>query len=289
MALDKKRKHAADEPEEQLNDLEALAKSVREHPALYAATMVFIIACVIAGFAYKAFSVAREQSVATQYVRAMDAEEDADRVAELEPVARESAESAVRALYMLGETALKAGGYEKATASFTELREKHPESPFTPQAVEGLGYIAEEQGNLEDALKTYQEVVDNWPGSLAARRQHLNMARIQERLEQYAEAVASYREQLTAFPESTAAKDAQQALTRLEASYPDLFPEEEPMLEAPAEAAAEEALETPELTLAVPEEGVEEDAGDESDSMDDAPALTQPADLAEPESGSSTE
>ena len=84
---------------------------------------------------------------------------------------------------------------------------------------------------------------------LAAARQY-------ERNGQSEEAVAAYKEQTRAWPDSNVAGRASEALARLEAAHPELFPEEP--------AAAEPALEAVEAQPAEDSAAPAEEAGSET-------------------------
>jgi len=216
------------------DDLTQLLHDVQERPLLYGGIAVFLVVCLLAGFLYKANREAGREDVMTAYAKALDKEEPADQFAALEPLAQAAGKKNDEVVYIAGETAYRAGQYDKAKAAFERLRTEFKDSPYAPDAVEGLGAIAENAKDYDGALAFYKEVRDTWGTSFAARRQPSNIAKLEERRGRPADAVAAYREQLQVFPGSTLAGEANAALSRLEKSNPDLFPK----VEAPAPAAA---------------------------------------------------
>ena len=245
MALDKrsklKNKHV--EEEESLGELATLAANIRENPVMYAAAGAFVVVCIVGAFLYQAYAIQQAGEQASEYARALQNEDPALLADALEPVAVSRGGLAAEALYMMGEAAFRAKDYEKAQVAFEGLRADHSDSVFVTDAVEGLGFVAEEAGNHEEARAKYQEILDKWPNTFTARRQHVNLARVYEGLGKLEEAVAAYKEQAGAWPESNVAGTANVALARLEASNPELFPEEPvemPTFEAPEAAAPEE-------------------------------------------------
>lgn len=211
--------------EEKKGDFEALLDSVQENPLLYGAFVAFILVCGLAGVVYRVHARDVEREVATEYLHALDAETPAEQAEALEALATGKSGLAAEALYMQGEAAYRADDREGAAAAFKRLRETFPDSPFTPDAVEGLGAIEEDRNSFDEALARYREVLDTWPGSFTAKRQPFNIGRCQERAGNHAEAVEAFRDQLDLFPGSTVAGHAQHKLDRLRVSHPGLFPE----------------------------------------------------------------
>lgn len=228
-------------------DLQALAAHAKENPVVYGVAAAFIVLCALLGLLYRASSMSREKDVAERYLRALDAEDPSLRLASLDPITDERTGLKPQVLYMTGETAFDASEYDEAREAFEQLADLYPDSEFTPDAVEGLGYIAEAEEAFNDALARYDEVLERWPTSFAALRQHLNRGRCFERLGDIQKAVEAYRAQVEAFPGSNAAADAQAALDRLRKTHPDAFSEEAPV--APAgiepELEIEEATDAP--------------------------------------------
>jgi tetratricopeptide (TPR) repeat protein len=232
------------------DDLTQLIADVKERPLMYGGIAAFLLLCLLAGFLWRANAVAKRKDVVTAYSQALDKEEPAERFAALEPLTQGIAKNSDEVIYMAAETAYKAGQYDKAKASFDRLRNEFKSSPFTPDAVEGLGYIAENSKDYDAAVGFYKEVQTTWSDSFAARRQPVNVARVEEQRGKLAEAIAAYNEQLQLFPGSTLAQEASAALARLEKSNPELFPKAEPIVPA-VTAPAVPGSETP--APAVPE------------------------------------
>jgi len=227
--------------EEPKKDWERVVEHARENPMLYAAAAIFIVFCILAGIFFRLEQTAAETEVATAYAEALDTEDPALRAAALEKVAEEESRWSAEALYMAGEAALQAMDYEKARACFEQVRDTHGDSEYVPAALDGLAFIAENGGDLEGALAGYRQIRKDFPASFIAQRQPLNVGRVLEKQEQWAEAKAAYEEQVAVFPDSIAAARAEQALEKLKAKQPDLFPEEEETAEAAEEEAAPEA------------------------------------------------
>ncbi|MBI4560282.1 MAG: tetratricopeptide repeat protein [Candidatus Hydrogenedentes bacterium] len=209
----------------QKNDVIALLQHVRENPVLYATSTLFVLLAALAGLLYRVSAATKERTALTEYARALKSEDPKLRTTALEQVPASKGKLAAEVLYMTGEAAYQEGDYEKAKAAFERARNEYPDSPYAPDAMEGLGYIAENQEKYEDALALYKGIQEKWPASFTARRQSMNSARCQEHLGRLPEAVESYRQQVDAFPGSHLAQDAQAALDRLRKDHPDLFPE----------------------------------------------------------------
>lgn len=243
----------------------------RENPLLYGAGAGFVVLCFIAGIIYRVNAREAELRVMTQYAKAMEAEDPAQRKDELERVAQQSTRWTGESLYMLAETAIRAQEYEEAEKAFKRVRAEFPDSEYAPRAVAGLGFLAENRGDWSTALQAYQEVIEKWPNTFIGRCQSLNVGRVQEAMGDMAAAVASYEGQKELFPDSHVAAQAQAALDRLRISHPDLFPapppapatEETP--EAASEAAPAPVSETPagETSSVAPGDTPEADTDDE--------------------------
>ncbi|HRI88412.1 MAG TPA: tetratricopeptide repeat protein, partial [Candidatus Hydrogenedentes bacterium] len=245
------------------DELTQFVNDIRERPLLYVGIVAFLLACLVAGFLYKAYSVSSRQALMTAYARALDKTEPAESFTALQPLAEGRANGTDEVLYVAAETAYDAGEYDKAKEAFQQLRERFPDSPYVPDAVEGLGNIAENASDFDGAVALYNEVKDKWPESFAARRQALNIAKLEERRGKLEASVAAYQEQLQAFAGSTVAQEADAALARLRNSNPELFPTPEPAAAttalpglptdpaapATAPAAGAEAVVMPDLNL----------------------------------------
>ena len=234
----------AEETVKPKNDWHRLQAHIVENPKIYAIGVVVVVVCIIAGMAFRSFNAGKQKEVNTTLAKAVQNEDPAVRVTELESAAKAGGEMGARALYLQAESAYQAKQADKAKELFASLRQKYPTSEYIPASVEALGNIAENAEAYDDAIARYREVLEKWPTDFAARRQQLNVGRCLERQNKLAEAITAYKAQVDAFPESNAAKDAQAALDRLKAAHPDLFPAEEKKAEeaaAPAPTAAPEA------------------------------------------------
>lgn len=221
----KKGKSLFDDQPKPQGDLSALVEQFKENPALYVGAVVFIALCLVAGLLYRAHRNSVERDLYTSYAEAVQKTDPAERLAALEPLLETNGPEEVMAevAYVTAETAYWAQDTDRAKTLYERVRTEYPESPYVPDAVEGLGYLAEDAGELEAALSAYEEIGQLWPTSFTARRQPLNVARVQEKLGNLEAAIQSYREQTTVFPESNVAREAQAALDRLGKSNPELF------------------------------------------------------------------
>ena len=239
------------------SDFQRVQEYVQENPLFCAAAAGLVAVCLVAGILYWAHGVASEHEAMTRYAQAMATEDPAQRAAELEELAQGPGRWAAEALYMAGESAIRAQEYDTAEAAFRRVREQYPDTEYVPRAVEGLAFLAENRGDLQEALEGYQEVSEKWPGSFAGRCQPLNIARVQEGLGNLGAAIESYQAQTELFPGSHAAAKAQAALERLSGKHPDLFPAEPLAPEPDTETA--------------PETPAAQSAGDGSEAAPDSP------------------
>jgi TolA-binding protein len=227
------------------NDWQRLEAHVLQNPKLYLIGVGVVIVCVFAGMAFRSYTAGQQQEINTTLAKALQNEDPALRVTELDAATKASGDTGARALYLQAEAAYQAKQADKAKELFANLRQKYPTSEYVPASVEALGNIAENAEAYDDAIARYREVLDKWPTDFAARRQQLNVARCLERQNKLSEAITAYKAQLDAFPESNAATDAQTALDRLKAAHADLFPAEEKKAEeasvVPAAPAAADA------------------------------------------------
>ncbi|MCL4693491.1 MAG: tetratricopeptide repeat protein [Candidatus Hydrogenedentes bacterium] len=221
----KKGKSLFDDQPKPQGDLSALVEQFKENPALYVGAVAFIALCLVAGLLYRAHRNSVERDLYTSYAQALQEQDPAERLAALERLLESNGPEDVMAelAYVTAETAYWAQDSEKAKALFERVKTEYPESPYVPDAAEGLGYIAEDASDFDAALNAYKEIEQLWPTSFTARRQPLNVARVQEKLGNIEAAIQSYREQTTVFPESNVAREAQAALDRLGKSNPELF------------------------------------------------------------------
>ncbi len=257
------------------SDLRALLNHIQENPVLWAVSAAFVALCALAAVFYRAYDAETQQAANSAYAAALDAEEPEERVEKLDAITGDVGERNAEALYMKGESAYRAALYTKAAEAYTQLREKHPDYAFTPDAVEGLGFIKENEGDHDAAKAIYQEILDTWPASFAARRQHFNLGRVAEAEGNFEAARDAYRAQLDAFPGSNIANRAQSALDRLRIERPEIFPEEQSSEMPLGEGAI--TLDSEPVTLEpgdidVPDITVEGDAPAE-----EAPAAEEPA------------
>lgn len=271
MATKAKRKLAVEQPllDAPRGDWHDLADRISENPLFFIGAVLFVIVAAIAGWLIRVYQTSANQEFATEYARALDAEDEAAVITALEPLANEKQE----ALYMLGETAFAAGELEKAKDAFTRIRQEHPDSPFVPDAVEGLGFIAENNGDYDEAKRQYQDVLDNWPESFAAKRQQLNIGRCEEAAGNTEAAIDAYRAQTLAFPNSRVANRASSMMARLQAELGPVATEADTELESALNAVLESATE-PEATAETNAEITE--MPEETPATEAAPALDAP-------------
>ena len=191
-------------------------------------------------------------------------------------------EQFLAALRLQGYTVVEAGGLYKVVPEAegklqgSSVRVWQGGAP----AAAGGGQIVTQifKLNFENAAKLYQDIRDRWPTSFAARRQLFNIGRMNEKLGKLDEAITAYREQTTAFAESTVASEAQQALDRLKAAHPELFPEPTPApetIEEDVTSAAPVAPAAPEVLAPAPAAPVTEPAAP----ADSAPVETAPGEI----------
>lgn len=240
---------------ESSGDVQALLKSVKENPLLYAGGVAFLVAVVVAASLYRMSQNIDDRESASIYARALDVEDAAERAVALSELAEGNTTFAARALYLRGESYFAAGSFAEAQADFSRLRDEHSDFEFVPDAVEGLGNIEENEGRYDAALAYYREVGEKWPGTAAGMRQPMNMGRCLQDSGQFAEAVEQYRAQLELFPGTMAAMEAQQKLADLRTSHPELFEVEvsEPAFDASSLLDADGAIELSEPDSGTPE------------------------------------
>jgi hypothetical protein len=251
-------------------DLLALVRHVQERPGVYIGAAAFVAVVLIATGIYRGVQASALKKDSTAYVRAIETEDPAARSAALAVIAESDSALAARALYLEGESALSAGDYGGARKAFEELRDRHPDFEFVPDAAEGIGYILEDSGDFAGARGIYGEVASKWPDSAAAQRQPFNVARCFEGESNLPEAVAQYRKQLDAFAGSTMAVRAQQRLNELRTTNPELFAGEEavdtpaPVLQELTGAPASPAPDQLQLSIDAPGEDGSETTTDET-------------------------
>lgn len=234
MAEKERPTHSATGPETEApkNDIQALIRHVRENPLAYVAGVAFVLVVLAVAGLYNIARQSGNREAASEFMRALDHEDPAERSAALAAVADSGSYLAPKALYLRGEAALEAGETAAAREAFTRLRETYPEFELVPAAVEGLGFLHEDQGEFDQARAVYEEVAQKWPDSPTAKWQPFNVGRCYEAEDNLPAAIEQYRKQLEVFPGSTIAARAQQRLNELRTEHPELF--EQPAREQPA-------------------------------------------------------
>jgi tetratricopeptide (TPR) repeat protein len=231
-------------PEPSKGDWHDLADRVAENPLIYVGAGLFIIVAAITGWLIRVYQMSEHQAFATEYARAFDNQDKAEIVTALKPLAEEKQE----ALYMLGETAYMTGDFETAADAFTRMRQDHPDSPFVPDAVEGLGFIAESNKDFAEAKQHYQDVIENWPGSFAAKRQQFNIGRCEQTAGNTEAAIDAYRAQSLAFPNSRVATRSNTIMAQLQAELGPVDPEADSDLESALDAVLESTSDAEEIS-----------------------------------------
>ena len=227
------------------SDLARFILHLRENPTLYAAGALLAVLAVFAGLVWRGAAESKEKQVMTDYAAALvDTEDEAIRATKLEQLAQSvSGPWGAEIVYMSGEAALSQGANDKAEAAFNRVLAEFPGSEYASRATEGLAFIKEAKGDHAGAATAYAEVATKYVGSFTAKLQPNNIARVKEASGDFAGAVEAYKQQLTVFPDSQAAIRAQEALDRLKAAHPDLFPAEVPAADAAVAPEAAPAVE----------------------------------------------
>ena len=236
------------------NEWDRFTASVQQNPAMYIGGVIFIGLAIVAGLTINLGVSAAKRAEATAFARAMAEDDAALRGEQLEAAIPAAGEFGDQALFAAGNAYYSAGEFDKAGDAFKQLTEDFPESKLVAEAYEGLGYVAEENGEFEQALAHYTKAKD-FSTTYAAKRQDYNIGRVQERLKDFTKAKAAYEAQEIAFPGSVVGQNATAALSRLQTTYPDLFPQE--VTTAPQDTGAEEVIEE-EMVEEAPEESPEE-------------------------------
>lgn len=273
----------AAESDAKKGDLQALGDHARENPGLYTVAVVFIVLCGVGGALYRVYQGSAENETATEYARAIDIEDPAERALALKGTSEQKSSLQDEILYMSGEAAFGADQHQEAAEAFEKLQRDFPNSVFAPAAVEGLGYVAEDKKDYAGALARYQEVLDKWPESFVGRRQPGNIGRCQEKNGDFEAAKLAYTDQQDIFPGSREALNAQRALDLLERDHPDLFAQT-PEAVAGETAAAEVSLEAGTLEDVVVSDGggeiVDAAQGVQPDDADPVPDQEEPGETA---------
>jgi tetratricopeptide (TPR) repeat protein len=206
-------------------DFEGLLRHIQDNPMMYVGGVVFLAVAVLAGILFRMSTDLTEQSLASDYARALDQQDALLRLAELDKIAGRKGDLAAEIAYMTGEAAYEAREYDRAAAAYERVRSDFADSAYLADALEGLGYVAEEQARYDAAIAFYEQA-GQVPESFASRIQPYNIGRVRERLDQFPEALAAYENQTLTFPSSQASVRATAAIARLRTSHPELFPSE---------------------------------------------------------------
>lgn len=231
------------------NDFQRFWMHLQENPLLYLGAAAFIALCVVAGILVRVSGKAAERDTMSRYAQAMLEQEPAARLARLEELAPDAGKWTAEVVYVMGESAIEANDLEKARQAFDRVGREFAKSPYAARALDGIAFIEESAGNYQAALDTYQRVMNEFPGDFVARRKPFDIGRMQEKLGLLAEAATSYESQQERFPDSIIAGKAEQALEKLKAANPELFPEPVALDSAP-ETAADTAPATDEAPVA---------------------------------------
>lgn len=207
------------------NEWERFLLRVQQSPGLYVGGVIFIGLAIVAGLTINMGVAAAKRSEATAFARAMAEEDQTLRGQALESAAAAAGDFGDDALFAAGNAFYAAGEYEKAGEAYARVISDYPESDLLGEAYEGLGYVAEEQGEFEQAIAQYTKALET-TGTFASKRQDFNIGRVHERLKDFTAAKQAYEAQVINFPGSVVAQNATAALTRLQETYPELFPQE---------------------------------------------------------------
>jgi tetratricopeptide (TPR) repeat protein len=211
------------EQEVELGELQRLTRHIQDNPVVYAAAAVFIIVVVVAGSVFKKNATLTDQRYMTQYAEALTADDPAAQADKLSVLTDNQNRWTAEAVYVLGETSIRAQEYGKAKEAFTRVGEEFADTDYAAPAADGLAFLAENEGDLKTALAGYQNVLSQWPNSLVGRRESFNIGRVQEELGDFEAAVKAYEEQISSFPDSVVAAKSEQALARLRTEHSELF------------------------------------------------------------------
>jgi predicted negative regulator of RcsB-dependent stress response len=209
----------------------------KNNPTKVVGGIGFLLLCVVIGGVFSLQQKADEQRVTTEYAAALSTEDPGLRAAELEKLTNKGNRWSVEALYQMGEAAVEAKTYDKAREAFGNVLSNHSDSVYAPMAADGIAFLDENDGELEKALQGYTGVFEKWDATITGRREPFNIARVNEELGNIAEAITWYKRQGEVFPDSVVAGKSEAALDRLKVANPELFPEEETVDNAEAEAA----------------------------------------------------
>ncbi len=238
--------HLDEVPEAELSEMQRVIAAVERNPKMFGIGALVVAACIMGTLVFQMQAEAGMEEAGTAYARALELEDDGERLAALGSIADDGGVWHVEALYMVGETAIRTHEYERASAAFEQFRSEHTGHPLAPQAVEALAFIAENSGDLEGALALYEEIEQRWPDSFSGQLQQLSIGRVKEAQGDLAGAKEAYDKQVERMGDSSRiGYRAQIALSSLKQAHPELFPKPEvPVEEEVADdAGADEALE----------------------------------------------
>ncbi len=200
---------------------------IRENLYLYIFSISFIFLCVLIGLAYGSYTSSKTKDVMTRYAGAVLKEDLQEKLDALKPLLDTNSALTPEIMYVYAETAFALGKIDEAETIWKKLCEKYTQSEWVPNAREGLGYLEELRKNYDNAINVYKEVKEKWNNSFVARRQSFNIARVLEAKGDLQGAIEAYKKQQEDFPESSIANKAKNALEKIKADHPELFPEEQ--------------------------------------------------------------
>jgi len=112
------------------------------------------------------------------------------------------------ATVVLADVYFQQGQWERATACYQTVVDRHSTSLLAPSALIGLAAVAEATGKTEEAIRTYRSAVSNFPNSFQAPQAQFAAARLQENAGRLQEAGKSYEELIVRYPQSSWKNDA---------------------------------------------------------------------------------
>ncbi len=221
------------------NDMMRVMMHAQENPTLYVGVVLFVAFCIVAGALIRASKTESAAKITSRYAEASLETDPGTRLTKLEAAAKDAGDWTPEITYVMGETAIQAQQYDKAKAAFETVRDKFAKSDYADRAISGLAFLQENAGDLDGAIKTYEQLAKDYPKGFATKLAPYQVARLQEELGHLPEAIKAYQQQQEAFANSDISKKAEEALKRLKADHPELFPEEKkPEAAAPAATPA---------------------------------------------------
>ncbi len=212
--------------EEPKNQLLLWWSHIKENLYMYIFSILFILLCVLIGTGYGLYKTSKTKDVMTQYASAVLKENLEEKLEALKPLLDTNSTLAPEIMYVYAETAFALGKIDEAENVWKKLCEKYPHSEWVPNAKEGLGYLEELRKNYDNAINIYKDIKEKWGNSFIAKRQSFNIGRVLEAKEDLQGAIEAYKKQEEEFPESSIATKAKNALEKIKAEHPELFPEE---------------------------------------------------------------